>query len=173
MITNEASIMATSDRVLAQLARRVGAHLLARGQTVATAESWTGGWIAKMLTDVAGSSAWFGMGFVCYSNEAKRSMLSVSAQALRTQGAVSEPVVTALAKGALKASGASLAVAVSGIAGPSGGSKEKPVGTVWLAFACKRGSRVVVSTQRHQFKGSRESIRRETTAAALRGVLRR
>jgi nicotinamide-nucleotide amidase len=165
--------MAVTDHVLRQLAERVGLHLLASQRTVSTAESCTGGWIAKALTDVAGSSAWFGAGFVCYSNEAKQSMLGVSARALRTDGAVSERVVTQLCRGALKASGASMAVAVSGIAGPSGGSKAKPVGTVWVAFAIKQGSKIQVSAQVHRFKGGRDAIRRATTATALRGLLRR
>jgi nicotinamide-nucleotide amidase len=165
--------MAVTDRVLQQLAQRVGTHLLVSQRTVTTAESCTGGWIAKALTDVAGSSAWFGAGFVCYSNEAKQWMLGVSARVLRLEGAVSERVVIALSRGALKKTGASMAVAVSGIAGPSGGSKAKPVGTVWVAFAVRQGAKVQVSAQRHRFKGNREAIRRATTAVALRGLLRR
>ena len=127
--------MSYSDPELKALAARLGESLLARGASVATAESCTGGWIAKTLTDVPGSSAWFGAGIVSYSNRAKHELLGVPEDLLAAHGAVSEPAVLAMVDGCLHRSGADFAVAVSGIAGPDGGSEDKPVGTVWFAFA--------------------------------------
>ncbi len=115
-----------------QLSEKIGRALKARGATVTTAESCTGGWIAKAITDIAGSSAWFERGFVTYSNEAKSQMIGVSEATLRDNGAVSEPVVVEMAIGALRAARADYAISVSGVAGPDGGSVEKPVGTVWF-----------------------------------------
>lgn len=111
----------------------------ARGATVTTAESCTGGWVAKAITDIAGSFAWFERGFVTYSNGAKAQMIGVREETLVQHGAVSEPVVVEMAIGALKAARAHFAVSISGIAGPDGGSEEKPVGTVWFAFASASG----------------------------------
>lgn len=124
-----------TDSELMQLSEQVGQALKARGATVTTAESCTGGWVAKVITDIAGSSAWFERGFVTYSNEAKAQMIGVREETLAQHGAVSEPVVVEMAIGALKAARADYAVSISGIAGPDGGSEEKPVGTVWFAFA--------------------------------------
>lgn len=124
-----------TDSELMRLSEQVGLALKARGATVTTAESCTGGWLAKAITDIAGSSAWFERGFVTYSNEAKAQMIGVREETLAQHGAVSEPVVVEMAIGALKAARADFAVAISGIAGPDGGSEEKPVGTVWFAFA--------------------------------------
>lgn len=162
---------AASDRTLLVLAQRVGRALLARRATVTTAESCTGGWISKALTDVSGSSAWFQSGYVTYSNEAKTSLLGVSTRLLRRDGAVSESVVTQMAKGALRAARADIAVAVSGVAGPHGGSAEKPVGTVWIAVARRRGRAVAVETIHCRFRGDRESVRRRTVARALKALL--
>jgi nicotinamide-nucleotide amidase len=153
-----------TDSELFQLSEKVGQALKAQGATVTAAESCTGGWIAKTLTDVAGSSAWFERGFVTYSNEAKSQMIGVSAVTLEQHGAVSEPVVVEMAVGALRAARASYAISVSGIAGPDGGSDEKPVGTVWFGVASATGQGV---TQRECFAGDRESVRRQATAFAL------
>lgn len=153
---------------LTALATRLGERMMARGLMLATAESCTGGWIAKCVTDVPGSSAWFERGFVTYHNRAKVDMLEVSAATLRDQGAVSEAVVQEMAEGALAHSGAQLAVAVSGVAGPGGGSEHKPVGTVWLAWAMAGATTRV---QCHHFNGDREAVRCQAVAAALAGLL--
>ena len=139
----------------------------AGGLRVATAESCTGGWIAKVLTDRAGSSAWFERGFVTYSNLAKQEMLGVDAGLLEDPGAVSREVVEAMARGALTGSDAQLAVAVSGIAGPEGGSEDKPVGTVWLAWA--RGDELRSACE--CFRGDREAVRMATVKLALQGLV--
>ncbi len=143
----------------------------ATGKTVATAESCTGGWIAKKLTDVAGSSAVFGYGVVSYSNPAKSSMLGVRAETLEADGAVSEAVVCEMAEGALRLSGANISVAVSGIAGPDGGTREKPVGTVWFAWAIRNGSSIMVETDLQRFDGDRDDVRAQTVIHALTGVI--
>ena len=153
-----------TDSELMQLSEQVGQALKARGATVTTAESCTGGWVAKTLTDIAGSSAWCERGFVTYSNEAKSQMIGVSEATLLDQGAVSEPVVVEMAIGALRAARADYAISVSGIAGPDGGSAEKPVGTVWFGVASASGQGV---TQRECFAGDREAVRRQATAYAL------
>ncbi len=147
-----------------ELMQQVGQALKARGATVTTAESCTGGWVAKTLTDIAGSSAWFERGFVTYGNEAKSQMIGVSEATLLDHGAVSEPVVVEMAIGALRAARADYAISVSGIAGPDGGSAEKPVGTVWFGVASASGQGV---TQRECFAGDREAVRRQATAYAL------
>jgi nicotinamide-nucleotide amidase len=165
--------MATTDRVLFGLAERVGRRLLAQARRVTTAESCTGGWIAKALTDVPGSSQWFGEGFVTYSNEAKARRLGVSRPALERHGAVSKAVAIALAEGALRRAGADVSVAVTGIAGPDGAVPGKPVGTVWFSWAERRGGRIRVTAERRNFRGDREAVRRKTVEAALRGLLRR
>lgn len=155
------------DDVLDILAREVGEALAARGWRLATAESCTGGWIAAAVTAIGGSSAWFDRGFVSYSNEAKADMLGVRADTLATHGAVSEPTVREMAAGALARSLAALSVAVSGIAGPSGGTAAKPVGTVCLAWATPGATRSTTM----RFAGDRAAVRRQTVIAALRGVL--
>jgi nicotinamide-nucleotide amidase len=157
------------DRALADLARRLGDRLMARGWMAATAESCTGGWIAKTLTDVAGSSGWFDRGFVSYTNAAKQELLGVDGATLATHGAVSEATVRAMASGALARSAAQVAVAVSGIAGPTGGTADKPVGTVWLAWARRDG---VTDTRHRRFDGDREAVRRQTVAEAIQGLER-
>jgi nicotinamide-nucleotide amidase len=161
------------DQQLARLAVRVGKHLQASKRQLATAESCTGGWIAKALTDIAGSSAWVVEGFVTYSNEAKIRSLGVPIRLLAANGAVSEPVARAMARGALDRSGAALSIAVTGIAGPGGAVPGKPVGTVWLAWAARRGRRIDVDAMVRHFTGDREAVRRKTVRAAMLGVLRR
>lgn len=150
------------------LAQQLGEKLAARGLTIVTAESCTGGGIASAITDIAGSSAWFERGFVTYSNEAKSEMLGVAPAVIEREGAVSEAVVIAMAKGAC-AAGDSLGVAVSGVAGPGGGSPNKPVGTVWLA--CYLASTDKVSSHLLQLSGDRQSVRQQTILAALQGCL--
>lgn len=159
-----------TDAGLKALATRVGAALRARGWRLATAESCTGGWIAKLLTDQPGSSHWFSFGFVTYANEAKQACLGVSAESLATHGAVSDEVVEQMATGARLASAAELAVAVSGIAGPGGGSPDKPVGLVWLGWA---GPGPRLEARCEYFSGDRDAVRRQAVAAALAGVLER
>ncbi len=165
--------MKNTDQVLARLAVRVGRHLLRTERMAATAESCTGGWIAKALTDIAGSSQWFAEGFVTYSNEAKLHRLGVPRAVLKADGAVSEAVARAMAVGALVRSGAHVAVAVTGIAGPGGAVPGKPVGTVWLAWAVKRGRKSHVSAELKHFKGDRDTVRRKTVRAAMAGILNR
>lgn len=152
-----------SDETLAKLAANVGAALRARGWRAATAESCTGGWIAKALTDIPGSSLWFTTGYVTYANEAKIRELGVPAGLLEAHGAVSEPVVAAMAAAAKDRASADVAVAVSGIAGPDGGSAEKPVGTVWFAWAFPDG----LESEARRFPGDREAVRRFAVAHAL------
>lgn len=144
--------------------------LLSRSESLVTAESCTGGWLAKVCTDLAGSSGWFERGLVTYSNQAKQDLLGVSASTLEQQGAVSEATVREMASGALDNSTAQHAVAISGIAGPGGGSMEKPVGTVWLAWASRHGS---LLSRQYRFSGGRDAVRRQAVAAALDGLLER
>ncbi len=152
---------------LDQLAESTGRILAARGLRLVTAESCTGGWIAKVVTDVPGASGWFERGFVTYTNQAKEEMLGVDPQFIDRHGAVSLPVVMAMATGALVHSHAQVAVAVSGIAGPTGGTPEKPVGTVCFGWA--RGAHFRWADRQH-FKGDREAIRRQSVARALQGI---
>ena len=155
---------------LEALAAEVGALLLANGQKLATAESCTGGWVAQCMTSVAGSSDWFERGFVTYSNEAKHEMLGVGFETLISHGAVSEATAAAMAAGALRNSHADWALAITGVAGPGGGSPDKPVGTVCFAWAGPEG-RLEVTTC--HFHGGREEIRAQSVAYALAGVLQR
>jgi nicotinamide-nucleotide amidase len=163
--------MRNTDPDLARLAARVGRRLLTLKRCVATAESCTGGWIAKALTDIAGSSQWFVEGFVTYSDESKRRRLGVPRSVLERHGAVSQAVVRAMAIGALRRTRAQRVVAVTGIAGPGGAVPGKPVGTVWLAWAGRRGRAVRVTVQLRHFRGNREVVRRKTVRAALQGLL--
>src|SRR6202789_4013350 len=163
--------MMHSDHDLARLAARVGRRLLDRRRGLATAESCTGGWIAKAITDIAGSSQWFIEGFVTYSNESKVDRLGVSRAVLEKEGAVSEATARAMAAGALKRTGAQLSVAVTGIAGPNGAVPGKPVGTVWLAWAERRGRAIRVAAPLRHFRGDRDAVRRKTVRAALQGLL--
>ena len=150
------------------LLRSLADALNAKGWMLTTAESCTGGWIAKLCTDLAGSSAWFERGFVTYSNEAKQDMLGVREETLAQYGAVSEAVTAEMAAGALLHSRAQVAVSVSGIAGPGGGTVSKPVGTVCFGWALQGGK---VRTATHRFEGDREAVRRQSVEYALNGVL--
>jgi nicotinamide-nucleotide amidase len=150
------------------LANKVGDELHSRGLTLATAESCTGGGIAQLVTSLAGSSAWFDCGFVTYSNSAKHKMLNVDVAIIEQYGAVSEPVVIQMAENAVRLSDADVAVAVSGIAGPGGGTSEKPVGTIWLAWAIKGHPTVAC---RSLFQGDRNEIRQQCVQRALQGIL--
>ncbi len=150
------------------LAQQVGAQLQKQALILVTAESCTGGWVAKIITDIAGSSAWFERGFVTYSNAAKQDLLGVRTETLAAQGAVSEATVVEMAEGALARSRAQVSLAVSGIAGPGGATLNKPVGRV--CFAWGRVGQLTVTASEH-FSGDRDSIRRQAVARALRGVL--
>lgn len=157
---------------IAALAAKVGTTLAARRLMLACAESCTGGGIGYALTQVAGSSAWFERGFITYSNEAKIELLGVPARLIERHGAVSEPVASAMALGALARSRAQVAVAVTGIAGPGGGSRAKPVGTVWFAWALARpGGELTSISARHLFDGDRAAVRTQSIIVALDGVL--
>ena len=160
-----------TDAELESLARAVAARLESTGKRLSTAESCTGGWIAKVCTDLPGSSGWFLGGAVTYSNEAKIELLAVSERTLHRHGAVSEPTVREMAAGALERFGGDLSVAVSGVAGPTGGTPEKPVGTVWLAWARRDGAAVAVDAAQALFTGDREAIRRFTVQRALERLL--
>lgn len=149
------------------LARKVGDALKARGLKLVTAESCTGGWVAMALTAIAGSSDWFERGYVTYSNESKHEALGVPADTLRGHGAVSEETAREMAAGALARGHGQVALAITGVAGPTGGSVDKPVGTVCFAWA--DGSKILSETRR--FDGDRESVRRQSVVRALQGVL--
>lgn len=160
--------MTPDDNVLYRLAEETGKALLQRGIRLATAESCTGGWAGMIMTAVPGSSAWYERGFITYTNEAKQEMLGVAAATLERWGAVSEATVGEMAQGALRQSNADIVLAISGIAGPSGGTPQKPVGTVCLAWAATDGSRLATTCR---FDGGRQEIRARAIAAALCGVL--
>lgn len=164
--------MADHEAIL-RLSKSLVSELVSSGKTVSTAESCTGGWVAKAITDVPGSSEVFAYGIVSYSNGAKESLLGVQTTTLDDKGAVSNAVVEEMAMGALSLSGADIAVAVSGVAGPEGGSREKPVGTVWFAWAIRDGSAVKSETNCQQFTGDRDLVRELTVAHALQGVRER
>ena len=152
------------------LVQTLADRLLAKGWSMATAESCTGGLIAAACTELAGSSAWFDRGFVTYSNQAKTDLLGVDAALIAAHGAVSEPVARAMAEGALQRASVQIAVAVTGIAGPAGGSTDKPVGTVWLAWA---GQGMQTRAVRACFDGDRAQVRARTCDVALQGLIER
>jgi nicotinamide-nucleotide amidase len=156
-----------TDRDLHDLAQSLGAKLLAGHQTLVTAESCTGGWIAKTVTDIAGSSGWFDCGLAAYSYEAKQALLGVRPQTLEEHGAVSRETAIEMVSGALVTSGAGVAVAVTGIAGPGGGTGDKPVGTVWIAWKRRGG---YPEAMVFHFDGDRDAVRRQTVAQALQGL---
>jgi len=158
---------------LQKLSEAVVNDLTEAGKAVSTAESCTGGWVAKSITDIPGSSAVFQYGIVSYSNGAKESILGVKNETLEKHGAVSKPVVEEMAKGVLRLSGADIAVAVSGVAGPDGGTDEKPVGTVWFAWAMRDGAKARLDTHCANFAGDRDLVRELTVAHALQGILER
>ncbi len=152
------------------LAEELGRSLKERGWMLATAESCTGGWVGEAVTAVSGSSAWYDRGFITYTNQAKQDMLGISAETLSAHGAVSEATVREMALGTLANSRAQVALAISGIAGPTGGTAEKPVGLVWFAWAFKDGR---LEAEQRVFAGDRQSVRRQAVEHALGGVLQR
>lgn len=158
------------DKELEDLSVRVGAALLERKLMFACAESCTGGWVAEVVTATGGSSQWFERGYVTYSNAAKQELLGVKADTLRQDGAVSEAVVREMAAGALRRSHAQAALAISGVAGPSGGSPGKPVGTVCFAWVLHGGA---PTAETKHFSGDREAVRKQSVVHALQGLLRR
>ena len=158
------------DAQLETLSRLVGDHLAARGWRLATAESCTGGWVAEVVTATAGSSGWFDCGFITYSNDAKCALLGVSPMTLARHGAVSEPTTAAMIRGTLERAEADLALSISGIAGPGGGSADKPVGTVCFGWG-RTGESPQTATCR--FDGDRESVRRQAVIFALTELIRR
>lgn len=158
------------DAELARLVDRLAQSLATRGWTLATAESCTGGWIAKCCTDRPGSSAWFERGFVTYSNRAKQDLLGVEPALLEREGAVSRGAALQMAAGARSRSGVDAALAVTGIAGPDGGSADKPVGTVWFGWAVDAAA---AEAEVMCFNGSRDAVRRQAVAHALRGLIAR
>jgi len=162
---------APDDATLLALARQTGEWLEQNGLKLVTAESCTGGWIGQIITTVPGSSVWYDRGFITYSNAAKQQMLHVQPQTLAQYGAVSEPTAREMAQGALSLSEAQIAVAVTGIAGPSGGSVEKPVGTVCFAWLLETAFTTSANSQTRHFSGDRAAIRRQSVAAALQGLL--
>jgi nicotinamide-nucleotide amidase len=161
-----------SDSELHELAGRVGQKLRAAERRLVTAESCTGGWVAKALTDVPGSSQWFECGYVTYSNAAKMRDLKVAAATLETFGAVSEQAVREMAEGALRVAGVNVALAVSGIAGPDGGTPDKPVGTVWFCAAARAGPAIDIIAEQQFFEGDRAAVRSGSVQHALRLILR-
>jgi nicotinamide-nucleotide amidase len=163
----------TNDAELHSLARQIGAELLEANLCLVTAESCTGGWIAKILTDIEGSSAWYLGGVVAYSNALKQALLGVQGSTLAAHGAVSEAAAQEMARGALVRLGGRIALAVTGIAGPSGGLPGKPVGTVWFGWAWRAGEEIQTRTALETFAGDRDSVRRQTVARALAEVASR
>ena len=159
-----------TDADLTQLATKVGAHLRESEARIVTAESCTGGWIGKVLTDVPGSSDWYLGGVVTYSNALKQSLLGVLPSALSRHGAVSEEVAREMAVGALEGLGGRLAISVTGIAGPDGGQPGKPVGTVWFGWVWRDAGEIRARVLREQFDGDREAVRRQTVQRALQEI---
>ena len=158
----------TNDDDLMRLATHAGADLLDAERRLVTAESCTGGWVAKLLTDIAGSSAWYDGGVVVYSNVLKQSLLGVRPSTLASHGAVSEATAREMAVGALETLGGHISLSVTGIAGPAGAQPGKPVGTVWFGWAWKEGSEIETRVAMETFSGDREAIRRQSVARALR-----
>jgi nicotinamide-nucleotide amidase len=162
------SAQPADDAELQRLAECLAERLTAAGVRLALAESCTGGWVAKVVTDVPGSSRWFDRGFVTYTNESKQDLLGVPADTLAAEGAVSAMTVAAMARGALARSQAQLSCAISGIAGPGGATPAKPVGLVWFAWGLRDDN---VRTEQQMFAGNREAVRRQAVAHALRGLI--
>jgi len=167
MSLNENALDGAVDGELSEAGDQLAEVLLKHKVSMATAESCTGGWVAKILTDRAGSSAYLLAGIVTYSNDAKKELLGVTETSLEAHGAVSEPVVREMVAGALATTKANVAVAISGVAGPGGGSDDKPVGTVWFAWGRSRADTVAVA---EHFSGNRDSVRRKAVLFALQGV---
>lgn len=168
-LSNQELLAQDAGRSTAEIVEELAAALLARGWLLATAESCTGGMIAAACTDLSGSSQWFERGFVSYSNAAKTELLGVPAELIARHGAVSEPVARAMARGAVAHSRAQVAVAVTGVAGPGGGSADKPVGTVWFGWQLPGRT----ETECRRFDGDRAAVRAQTVAHALAGLVRR
>ena len=166
-LSNQELLAQDAGRSTAEIVEELAAALLARGWLLATAESCTGGLIAGACTDLAGSSHWFERGFVTYSNAAKTELLGVPAELIARHGAVSEPVARAMARGAVAHARAQVAVAVTGVAGPGGGSADKPVGTVWFGWQLPGRT----ETECRRFDGDRAAVRAQTVLHALRGLL--
>lgn len=160
--------MAVTEQKISELAQRLGDCLRSRGMTMATAESCTGGWVAKAITDLAGSSDWFEGAVVCYSNASKHSLLGVPKALIEEFGAVSRETVLAMTDGLFKATAADVVVSVSGIAGPGGGSDDKPVGTVWLSWGNRDENAVA---HEYHFNGNRAAVRLQSIEAALTAVI--
>jgi nicotinamide-nucleotide amidase len=158
----------TTDEELLRLATLAGADLLDAERRLVTAESCTGGWVAKLLTDIAGSSGWYDGGVVAYSNALKQSLLGVRPSTLASHGAVSEATAREMAIGALETIGGHISLAVTGIAGPAGAQPGKPVGTVWFAWAWRENSEIETRVALETFSGDREAIRRQSVARSLR-----
>jgi nicotinamide-nucleotide amidase len=156
------------DREMEQLAKELGQALKSTGLVLVTAESCTGGWVGEAATAIAGSSDWFDRGFITYSNAAKREVLGVALATLQQHGAVSEETAREMAAGALKHSNGNIAVAITGVAGPGGGTQEKPVGTVCFAWA--KGE-IALRSERHLLHGDRHDVRRQSVMIALRGLI--
>ena len=158
----------TSNDELRDLAIKIGQLLTKKKKTVSTAESCTGGWIGKEFTGIPGSSNWYGFGFITYSNKAKLKILGVTKDALLDEGAVSERAVKEMAEGAIKKSGSDFSISISGIAGPSGGTDDKPVGTVCFGI----GSKTKITCFTKFFEGSRDEVRKQSVAFALKELLK-
>ena len=156
-----------SEIKLSKIVEELADTLIRIDKTLTVAESCTGGWIAKLLTDISGSSVWFERGFVTYSNLAKQEMLGVPEKTIKTYGAVSQETVIEMAVGALKNSHADYSVSVSGIAGPSGGSVDKPVGLVWFAWCKKSNQEEIISSAQQTFNGDRDAVREQAVVFAL------
>jgi nicotinamide-nucleotide amidase len=163
----------TEAESIGTLSEALVSELIEAGKSISVAESCTGGWIGKALTDIAGSSQCFSYGVISYSNGAKESMLGVKPATLNEHGAVSEDVVREMVQGVLDLSGADYAVAVSGIAGPDGGTEDKPVGTVWFAWAVRNRKKTSIYVDKHLIKGDREAVRLRTVILAIQGVRER
>jgi nicotinamide-nucleotide amidase len=157
-----------TDHELCLQAERLGEQLLKRQFMLVTAESCTGGWVGKIITDISGSSHWYDRGFITYTNQAKQDLLGVPAEILQAHGAVSEATARAMVEGALIHSQADVALGITGIAGPGGGSIDKPVGMVCFAWASRAGD---VVSEKQSFQGSREAVRRQAVMHALQGVV--
>lgn len=158
-----------NEKYLLEQAIHLSSQLIEQCKVISTAESCTGGWIAKIITDIEGSSAWFESSIITYSNQAKIDLLGVNQSTLDINGAVSQPVVKEMVLGLLDRSSADIGISISGIAGPGGGTEDKPVGTVWIAWATPG---LLVEALRYQFKGDRNQVRMQAVAEALRGIQR-
>lgn len=157
-----------SDDDLEQMTTQVANFLLERHWKFSSAESCTGGWLAKCCTDIAGSSTWFDRGFITYSNQSKQEQLNVQPQTLENFGAVSEQTALEMARGCLDVSNSEISISITGVAGPDGGSKDKPVGTVWIAWATSFSAKAEL----HHFSGNRDAVRRQAVYTALNGIIK-